>query len=545
MNVEKTNIDLFNSLLDKIQEAQNTQEGNQTTSLTPKKDYGILKLSNDTEEDFSDLTFDESIIKAGADNSTTNTTATNQETQDTQSKTGASNEKTSTSSLDNLQTQMDEANTELGNVETLIENYEASNENLLAQIQQGKNGDTTINVSKCQKQYYEQQEQISLLTIKQLNLTNKINALKDIQEYKNTGAVANLDDDSEDKQEMLDILEQQQSIVNQLADVRAKKLTAMEKGDDSAVASYEKQELSLVKQNRSLELSKLKQLSVINSKNSEEMKVYTNSQLSEIGLKLDVEAKSDQNTVNRLYYTAKLSQLEAKKETTGDKNTLRSLEQEIWKTNNVINTYTETENSLQKALNTYNANGTTSALSSALESSDVNPTEMMKDDGNYTYNEKDILYKNGEKYTGEYCGKMYKKGKLFNGKLEDKTRTVKTTVKNKRTGKTTEKTSYVKIYYVDGEKYNGTKGKTRYVNGELAEGEVDGLMYKNGKTMTGLSTFTPLKADGKTPDTENAITRYYKKGQLGTGKYKGILYVNGVPFTGQYKKHNYVNGVKQ
>ena len=71
-------------------------------------------------------------------------------------------------------------------------------------------------------------------------------------------------------------------------------------------------------------------------------------------------------------------------------------------------------------------------------------------------------------------------------------------------------------------------------------------MYHAGKLLKGTAKYTPYKEDGKTLDTEKAVTKFYKKGVPSAGKFKGIRYgADGLPLNGTYKKHTYVNGVKQ
>ncbi len=155
-------------------------------------------------------------------------------------------------------------------------------------------------------------------------------------------------------------------------------------------------------------------------------------------------------------------------------------------------------------------------------------TKTVKEDETEPYTENDgtfafkgkKLYRNGQKYTGEFEGKLYKKGKLFKGVTNG-------------------------LRYKNGVKLTGKRLGKMYVKGELAQGEVDGKMYNKGKLLNGLATYTPYKEDGKTLDTQNAVTTYYKKGVKATGKYKGKLYVDGALFTGTYKKKTYVKGIRK
>lgn len=142
-----------------------------------------------------------------------------------------------------------------------------------------------------------------------------------------------------------------------------------------------------------------------------------------------------------------------------------------------------------------------------------------ENDGTFSFKGKK-LYRNGQKYTGEFEGKLYKKGKLLKGTTNG-------------------------LKYKDGVKLTGKSHGKWYVNGALADGEIDGIIYHNGKLLTGTATYTPYNDDG-TLDTENTVERYYKKGVPSAGKFNGKRYgADGLPLNGTYKKHTYVNGVKQ
>ena len=175
---------------------------------------------------------------------------------------------------------------------------------------------------------------------------------------------------------------------------------------------------------------------------------------------------------------------------------------------------------------------------------------------------KNVLYKDGKKYTGTRSGQYYKAGKLATGDYNNVfyskgiayTGIAKSSVKykglylikgKKGTG------DYKKFYYVAGKKYTGIAKKSKlyknqyvkngkpgtgivakkqYVKGKLVSGKYGKHVYVSGVKVQGLHKGVFYK-NGLVATGVASDNLYYVKGNLATGEYKGAIYTNGVVTT--------------
>ena len=519
MNVEKIDLEIFNSFLEQIEKTQAAKEEIDPSAIVQKKSCSFLGLSNvDEDENYSDLTFDEKeITKASSDNSVekTNNNSTNS--------TDNTNNAAKSSAASTLQTTLTNIEKEIASITTERETLAQETANLNASYQNAVAAGNSTDINKYNKQMWENAQKDELLKAKQNVVNCYYERLSEIDRVNNMTTVKALKDTDSRKVELQDILENEE------------KINAMEKGDKDTFASLEKKESSIQAKFKNYEVKRYSILADIKDQ------PLTSKETSQLSVKIEAEFKLESlvTKLNYLYYdSAKYSAEVAAAELNGDQTGKTVAQNKLYKNELVITEYEKIVINLDNAIEDADTSSSVDELKKAMNSAKVNDEELTKDDGDYSYNN-GRLYKNGKKYTGEYCGKYYKKGRLYNGKVKDKSKKTESKDKNGQV-----KTKYAYTLYVNGEKYTGFKKKKHYTDGVLTNGEVDGVMYCNGKKCHGVATYTPNKADG-TPDTENAVTKYYKKGVPATGKYQGKMYVNGVLFTGTYKKKTYVNGVRQ
>lgn len=445
---------------------------------------------------------------------------------------------------------------------------------------------TAIKNEDAYQQYVIEQQQNAIAALDKIfeidetNIKEQLDKLKNELEILNTEPIKSTDNNNADKKSLLETIQQQIELSYKTIQLSSDKSLAIQNEDNNKLNEVEQQENSLNAQDKEHEISKQKLIAKLNGKE------LSDEEITSVSKKHDCEVKYKKILAIRQHIDYKLIKIASAKTTAmqnEDEYQLYILEQYENKLNRIYNKLDGVCGEIEKEI----SNGSDAALDRAIEIADkyqnvdisapisysatsvttevattvsqtVNSTSepicttgevvnineskevggtvtigqtstktikeeeaepYTENDGTFSFKGKK-LYRNGQKYTGEFEGKIYKNGKLFKGKLNG-------------------------IRYKNGVKFSGKRLGKLYVNGELAQGEVDGKMYNKGKLLKGLATYTPYKEDGKTPDTQNAVTTYYKKGVKATGKYKGKLYVDGALFTGTYKNKTYVNGIRQ
>lgn len=134
---------------------------------------------------------------------------------------------------------------------------------------------------------------------------------------------------------------------------------------------------------------------------------------------------------------------------------------------------------------------------------------------------KNVLYKNGVKYTGTFKSALYERGKKYTGTKKG-------------------------IVYKKGKKFSGIQKSIYYKAGKRGTGDYRKVYYYKGKKHAGIAATSKLYKNqyvkqGK-PTTGTYKGKYYVKGKLAQGMQQKKYYKNGVLYTGVLNNKQYVKG---
>lgn len=134
---------------------------------------------------------------------------------------------------------------------------------------------------------------------------------------------------------------------------------------------------------------------------------------------------------------------------------------------------------------------------------------------------KNVLYKNGVKYTGTFKSALYERGKKYTGTKKG-------------------------IVYKKGKKFSGIQKSIYYKAGKRGTGDYRKVYYYKGKKHAGIAATSKLYKNqyvkqGK-PTTGTYKGKYYVKGKLAQGMQQKKYYKNGMLYTGVLNNKQYVKG---